>query len=260
MPTLELQLQLDDLTTEQPSKLPETNSNDDQRRIEAAHKIAKLNPLEAEDREEELTRWDKLVEYSRSYNPEVSEPAQALLFEAISPTVKQAVGSRLKTSDPRRIEDPYQETMSKILQKGILEEQYKKGNFLGWVNTVARNAAVSSVKSSSKHKAKYSFLSLDMEGGFGDTISDNIPSNDNVEEEAFAIKPGEFAKLMKESGINERFQQIVYLYAIEEQTYEEIANTLNIPKGNVCSGLSRARKKMKVALKKNPNLMDSLRP
>jgi len=50
-------------------------------------------------------------------------------------------------------------------------------------------------------------------------------------------------------------REILFLSVVEEYTAQEIADLLEMPRGTVLSILSRTKKKLKSALKENPNLI-----
>jgi len=55
------------------------------------------------------------------------------------------------------------------------------------------------------------------------------------------------------SGLPERFRELLTLRELEELSYRELADVLDIPIGSVMSGLSRARQAFRVALERELN-------
>jgi RNA polymerase sigma-70 factor (ECF subfamily) len=55
------------------------------------------------------------------------------------------------------------------------------------------------------------------------------------------------------SGLPERFRELLTLRELEELSYRELADVLDIPIGSVMSGLSRARQAFRIALERELN-------
>lgn len=141
-----------------------------------------------------------------------------------------------KTKDIHIAEDVAQEVILRIFKK---IRQYKfKGSFEGWMYRLTYNI-ITDVLKKFKH-----FLSLD---DFETTLSseEHISTEKNIQNEFYQEK----LKFLINK-IPHKFQFVLILFHIEEKSYQEIAEILQISEGTVKSRLFRARKILKKLLKK----------
>jgi RNA polymerase sigma-70 factor (ECF subfamily) len=113
-------------------------------------------------------------------------------------------------------------------------------NFFLWIRKIAVNRAINYLKVWKREKPM---------GGDEMRVSQNPDTPpQEVPEEAYQRKQMEkrFKQALKELSAEQRAIFILKVY--ENQSYEQIAMTLEIPRGTVMSRLSRARQKLKIAM------------
>ncbi len=139
------------------------------------------------------------------------------------------------TQDRAASEDLVQETYMKAL-RGF--SSFQQGtNFRAWMYKILRNTFLTS---QAGLKASISFDDDDEK--FADPAAAQTPESlllARVQQETI------------QSALQElpvRFREIILLCDVEEMSYQEIAETLAIPRGTVMSRLSRARKAMRELL------------
>jgi RNA polymerase sigma-70 factor, ECF subfamily len=136
------------------------------------------------------------------------------------------------TKDRAAAEDLVQETYMKAL-KGI--SGYRPGtNFRAWMYRILRNTFLTS-------QAGLRAVSLD-EDDFADPETSETPESlllARVERETIE-------RALEELPL--KFREVILLCDVEEMSYAEIGQTLDIPMGTVMSRLSRARRAMRVLL------------
>jgi RNA polymerase sigma-70 factor, ECF subfamily len=142
------------------------------------------------------------------------------------------------TQDRSEAEDLVQETYVKAL-RGF--GSFQPGtNFRAWIYRILRNTFVTS-RTGLKATAT---VALEDEGGaeiVSDTATPESIFIDRAQEEMLQ-------KALEELPVH--FREILLLCETEEMSYQEIAETLSIPIGTVMSRLSRARKALRVILRK----------
>lgn len=113
-------------------------------------------------------------------------------------------------------------------------------NFFSWIRKIAVNRAINYIKVWKREKSL---------GGVEMRQAQN-PSvfQQEMPEEAYQRKQmaNTFKRALQELSAEQRAIFILKVY--ENQSYEQIAKTLNIPRGTVMSRLSRARQKLKSAM------------
>ena len=113
-------------------------------------------------------------------------------------------------------------------------------NFFSWIRKIAVNRAINYLKVWKREKTM---------GGDEMRVSQNPDASpQEMPEETYQRKQmvKKFKKALQELSAEQRAIFVLKVY--ENQSYEQIAMTLNIPQGTVMSRLSRARQKLKNAM------------
>jgi len=141
------------------------------------------------------------------------------------------------TGNPSDALDAAQETFGILFRK--LGEFRFESKFSSWVYRIAVNASID-LKRRSRAR---SFASLDalQEVGDGETARFD-PSDEKLEMPIHAASRHELEREVQRaiSGLSPKLRTITVLRYIESQSYEQIAETLQIPLGTVKSRLARA--------------------
>jgi RNA polymerase sigma-70 factor (ECF subfamily) len=120
--------------------------------------------------------------------------------------------------DPGLAEDAAQETFVKVWK--ALPKFRGESSFSTWIFSIARNTCLDALKSRPKL----------------------VPMDQFVQKHRFAREPVDIESLLQELPSN--YREVMFLFYIEEKSYEEVARTLAIPMGTVKTYLHRARKQM----------------
>lgn len=109
-------------------------------------------------------------------------------------------------------------------------------NFFSWIRKIAVNSAINYLKTWKREKSM---------GGHEMKMSQNLNSHQEMPQETYQRKQMEasFKKALQELPADQKAIFILKVY--ENQSYAQIAQSLNIPHGTVMSRLSRARQKLK---------------
>ena len=138
-------------------------------------------------------------------------------------------------------EDVVQETMIKLYQK---KHYYKEiAKFSTWLYTIAKNLANTELRRRKQRKTTLlSQFSKD------DKMYD-LPSNDN--EVGQEIQTEIVSKIIREAidQLSEKFKTVITLRDIQQLSYEDISNIIDVPIGTVKSRINRARLQLQVELK-----------
>jgi RNA polymerase sigma-70 factor (ECF subfamily) len=138
-------------------------------------------------------------------------------------------------------EDVVQETMIKLYQK---KHYYKEiAKFSTWLYTIAKNLANTELR-----KRKQRKTTLLSQFSKDDKMYD-LPSNDNeVGEE---IQTEIVSKIIREAvnQLSEKFKTVITLRDIQQLSYEDISEIIDVPIGTVKSRINRARLQLQVELK-----------
>lgn len=129
------------------------------------------------------------------------------------------------------IEDILQEVFLKIYR--YLNDYDSEMTFSTWVYQITRNATIDEIR---KRKSRPSTIFLEDE-----ELVKVFKSSINVEKEYISK---ESIKKIKEIIIKlpERYREVLVLRFIEEKTYEEIIDIVQLPKGTVASLVNRGKK------------------
>ena len=138
-------------------------------------------------------------------------------------------------------EDVVQETMIKLYQK---KHYYKEiAKFSTWLYTIAKNLANTELRKRKQRKTtNLSQFSKD------DKMYD-LPSKDN--EVGQEIQTEIVNKIIREAvdQLSEKFKTVITLRDIQQLSYEDISEIIDVPIGTVKSRINRARLQLQVELK-----------
>ena len=138
-------------------------------------------------------------------------------------------------------EDVVQETMIKLYQK---KHYYKEiAKFSTWLYTIAKNLANTELR-----KRKQRKTTLLSQFSKDDKMYD-LPSNDN--EVGQEIQTEIVSKIIREAvdHLSEKFKTVITLRDIQQLSYEDISEIIDVPIGTVKSRINRARLQLQVELK-----------
>ena len=138
-------------------------------------------------------------------------------------------------------EDVVQETMIKLYQK---KHYYKEiAKFSTWLYTIAKNLANTELR-----KRKQRKTTLLSQFSKDDKMYD-LPSNNN--EVGQEIQTEIVSKIIREAvdQLSEKFKTVITLRDIQQLSYEDISEIIDVPIGTVKSRINRARLQLQVELK-----------
>ena len=142
--------------------------------------------------------------------------------------------------DPHLAHDVTQEVFEKVLLKHDL---YQQGtNFRAWLFEVARNQALTMLRSRNRLPKPISALNNNDEGDFLDTVPAKPETESLVEEEFMTA----FQKAVDD--LPEHYSVVFDLCVRKGRPYQEAGKELGLPTGTVAIRIMRARKKLFTAL------------
>lgn len=150
-------------------------------------------------------------------------------------------GLRL-TADPNDAEDLVQDTIVKAYR---FFSSYEKGtNAKAWLFRILKNSYINNYRKESKKPQEVDF---DEVATFYETIRDERVDTSDLERKMFReLIDDDLAKALDD--IPEDFRTVVLLCDVEDFTYEEISNMLDVPIGTIRSRLHRGRNLLKAQL------------
>ena len=150
-------------------------------------------------------------------------------------------GLRL-TADPNDAEDLVQDTIVKAYR---FFSSYEKGtNAKAWLFRILKNSYINNYRKESKRPQEVDF---DEVSTFYETIRDERVDTSDLERKMFReLIDDDLAKALDD--IPEDFRTVVLLCDVEDFTYEEISNMLDVPIGTIRSRLHRGRNLLKAQL------------
>lgn len=177
----------------------------------------------------ELTR--KEVKKQKDFNEEIIPHLDALYN----------FGLRL-TSDPNDAEDLVQDTIVKAYR---FFSSYEKGtNAKAWLFRILKNSYINNYRKKSKKPQEVDY---DEVATFYETIRAERTETSDLEDKMFReLIDDELSQAL--DNIPEDFRTVVLLCDVEDFTYEEIANMLDVPIGTIRSRLHRGRNLLKAEL------------
>lgn len=150
-------------------------------------------------------------------------------------------GLRL-TSDPNDAEDLVQDTIVKAYR---FFSSYEKGtNAKAWLFRILKNSYINNYRKKSKKPQQVDY---DEVATFYETIRAERTETSDLEDKMFReLIDDELSNAL--DNIPEDFRTVVLLCDVEDFTYEEIANMLDVPIGTIRSRLHRGRNLLKAEL------------
>jgi RNA polymerase sigma-70 factor (ECF subfamily) len=136
--------------------------------------------------------------------------------------------------DPGLAEDSSQEAFLRIW-KGLAGFR-SQSTLSTWIYSIARNTALTSLQAASGHRT----LSLE-------EPAIRIAAEDRQQECAAPTRAG-FDVTAMIAQLPSRYGQVIRLYYMQDKSYDEVAQLLDIPMGTVKTLLHRARKELATAL------------
>ena len=141
--------------------------------------------------------------------------------------------------DLEQAEDVVQDTMLRLYEK---KHYYKEiAKFSTWLYTIARNLANTELRKKKRRKTTY-LSQLSKERQF------EIPA---VQDDVDQSLQNEFINDRIQSAINnlpEHFKVVIILRDIQELSYEDISNIVEVPLGTIKSRINRARIQLQAEL------------
>lgn len=150
---------------------------------------------------------------------------------------------RITNLDKESIEDLLQEIFLKVYKN--LNDYDPDFTFNSWIYRIAHNEAISYFR---KIKARPETVQL--ENGEGVSFLDILPSDIDLREDY--VKKELARKVHKLiNQLPEKYQAVLVLKFLEEKSYEEISNILQIPTGTVATQINRAKEHFKKLAEKH---------
>jgi len=177
----------------------------------------------------ELTRQE--IRKQKDFNEEIIPHLDALYN----------FGLRL-TSDPNDAEDLVQDSIVKAYR---FFSSYEKGtNAKAWLFRILKNSYINNYRKKSKKPQEVDY---DEVATFYETIRAERTETSDLEDKMFReLIDDDISKALDD--IPEDFRTVVLLCDVEDFTYEEIANMLDVPIGTIRSRLHRGRNLLKAQL------------
>lgn len=146
------------------------------------------------------------------------------------------------TSDPSDAEDLVQDTIVKAFR---FFSSYEKGtNAKAWLFRILKNSYINNYRKQSKQPNQVDY---DEVSSFYETIRAERTDTSDLENKMFRdLIDDDISNALDE--LPEDFRTVVLLCDIEDFTYEEIANMLDVPIGTIRSRLHRGRNLLKAQL------------
>ncbi len=147
--------------------------------------------------------------------------------------------ARWLTRDTAEAEDLVQETYTKAL-RGF--SSFQEGtNFRAWMYRILRNSFLSSR------------TGLKITVPLAEEDDEYVAANDSTPESLLIAQTTRETVQQALEQLPVHFREILLLCEAEEMSYQEIAETLNVPIGTVMSRLFRARKALRKILEQTPD-------
>ena len=199
--------------------------------IQSGHCEIILNLANVEDntRMPELTK--KEIRKQSDFNDEIIPHLDALYNFGLS-----------LTSDPNDAEDLVQDTIVKAYR---FFSSYEKGtNAKAWLFRILKNSYINNYRRKSKKPQQVDY---DEVATFYETIRAERTDTSDLEDTMYReLIDDDITKALDR--IPEDFRTVVLLCDVEDFTYEEIANMLDVPIGTIRSRLHRGRNLLKAQL------------
>lgn len=160
-------------------------------------------------------------------------------YEAILPQANRLYRHALRlTQNDRDAEDLVQDTMLRAYTKF---EQYESGTSpLAWLMVIQRSIFINKYR---KKKREGHQISLDEHSPAGERLTPGDLGKLPESPEAFLFRNVLDAELKEAlSQLQQHYLEVILLVDLEDMSYREVSEVLNIPAGTVMSRLHRARK------------------
>ncbi|MEX2600349.1 MAG: sigma-70 family RNA polymerase sigma factor [Balneolaceae bacterium] len=146
------------------------------------------------------------------------------------------------TTDPNDAEDLVQDSIVKAYR---FFSSYEKGtNAKAWLFRILKNSYINNYRKNSKQPQQIDYDEVSM---FYESIRAERTNTSDLEDKMFReLIDDDLTKALEE--IPEDFRTVVLLCDVEDFTYEEISNMLDVPIGTIRSRLHRGRNLLKVQL------------
>jgi RNA polymerase sigma-70 factor (ECF subfamily) len=146
------------------------------------------------------------------------------------------------TSEPNDAEDLVQDTIVKAYR---FFDSYQKGtNAKAWLFRILKNSYINSYRKQSKQPSQVDY---DEVSAFYETIRADRTDTSDLEDRMFReLIDDDISNALQR--LPEDFRTVVLLCDVENFTYEEIANMLDVPIGTIRSRLHRGRNLLKSEL------------
>lgn len=146
------------------------------------------------------------------------------------------------TSDPSDAEDLVQDTIVKAFR---FFNSYEKGtNAKAWLFRILKNSYINNYRKKSKQPNQVDY---DEVSTFYETIRAERTDTSDLEDKMFRDLIDDDISIALDE-LPEDFRTVVLLCDVEDFTYEEIANMLDVPIGTIRSRLHRGRNLLKAQL------------
>jgi RNA polymerase sigma-70 factor (ECF subfamily) len=166
---------------------------------------------------------------------EAGQPGETRRFEqVVLPHLDAAYNlARWLVRDPHNAEDVVQEACLRAVR---FFGGYQGGDARAWLLRIVRNTA-------------YSFLEKNRPGDATEEFNETlyvVPGGSEPDAEALLLKATEGQMLQQAlEGLPVRFREALILRELEELSYKEIAEVMEIPIGSVMSALARGREQLR---------------
>jgi RNA polymerase sigma factor (sigma-70 family) len=140
-------------------------------------------------------------------------------------------------------EDLLQETFIRLWRHRMSYREIAR--FSTWIYTIAANL----VRSEMRKKARVRFVDLEPReaGDRAQELPDKGPQVDDIVAGRMTMEAIRAAM----DALPDEFREVIYLREVEELSYDEIVEMLNIPAGTVKSRINRARARLRELLEKD---------
>lgn len=176
-------------------------------------------------------------------NPTVRSSFDALYHSEMIPHMSLLYNYAVRlTNNVDDAKDLIQDTYLKAYR--FIDKYEQDTNAKAWLFRILKNSFINNYRKNSRTPEQVEYTEVE---DFVELMkSDHVPTTD-LRKDIFDNVMGDDVMSAMES-LNDEFRTIIILSDIEEMTYEEIAEILEIPLGTVRSRLHRARKAMQEKL------------
>lgn len=145
--------------------------------------------------------------------------------------------SKLTNIDHPDVENLVQEIFIKAFEK--INSYNKKFEFSTWLYRIAHNHTIDNYK-----KKKIEFIDKDKETDTINIIENIIDDNSNIEKTLIKEDDKNDLYLILDE-LDIKYKEVLFLKFLEDKSYDEISDILEIPKWTVSTYINRAKKQFK---------------